>query len=151
LAHPGASARAGVLASQLRPTGEGDGTGARGRRHRCGPTRQRERRGGGTALRSDGAGEPAERGRKAGCRWARRPFAAGGPVLGPRGGGLAWAEAGDSRVRLNLARGGWEGAVCGRWRSSAAGIAAGGLWVRDWGWGSGASGSWLCEGATRFT
>jgi hypothetical protein len=47
LAHPGASARAGVLASQLRPTGEGDGTGARGRRHRCGPTRQRERRGGG--------------------------------------------------------------------------------------------------------
>jgi hypothetical protein len=22
----------------------------------------------------------------------------------------------------------------GRWRSSAAGIAAGGLWVRDWGW-----------------
>jgi hypothetical protein len=22
----------------------------------------------------------------------------------------------------------------GRWRSSTAGIAAGGLWVRDWGW-----------------
>jgi hypothetical protein len=47
LAHPGASARAGALAAQLRPTGEGDGAGARGRRRRCGPTRQRERREGG--------------------------------------------------------------------------------------------------------
>jgi hypothetical protein len=52
-------------------------------------------------------------GEKAGRRWARRRFAAGGPVLGPRGGGLAREEAGDSRGRLNLARGGWEGAVRG--------------------------------------
>jgi hypothetical protein len=66
-----------------------------------------------TALRPDGVGEPAERERKAGRRWARRRFAAGGPVLGPRGGGLARAEAGDSRGRLN---------------------SAGGLWVRYWGW-----------------
>jgi hypothetical protein len=67
-----------------------------------------------TALRPDGVGEPAERGRKAGRRWARRRFVAGGPVLGPRGGGLARAEAGDSRGRLNSARGGWEGAVRGK-------------------------------------
>jgi hypothetical protein len=32
-----------------------------------------------------------------------------------------------------LARGGREGLFAGRWRSSAAGIATGGLWVRDWG------------------
>jgi hypothetical protein len=34
--------------------------------------------GGETALRPDGVGEPAERGRRAGRRWARRRFAAGG-------------------------------------------------------------------------
>jgi hypothetical protein len=67
--------------------------------------------GGETALRPDGMGEPAERGRKGRSPMARRRFAAGGPVLGPRGGGLARAEAGDSRGRLNSARGGWEGAV----------------------------------------
>ena len=64
-------------------------------------------------MRPDGVGEPAERGRRAGRRWARRRFAAGGPVLGPREGGLARAEAGDSKGRLNSARGGWEGAVHG--------------------------------------
>jgi hypothetical protein len=107
--------------------------------------------GGGTALRSDGAGEPAERGRKPGRRWARRRFAAGAPVLGPRGGGLARAEAGDSRGRLNLARGGWEGAVRGevaelRDRDRHRRALGEGL-----GLGSGASGSWLCEGAAQFT
>jgi hypothetical protein len=69
--------------------------------------------GGETTLRPDGVGEPAERGRKAGRRWALRRFAAGGPVLRSRGGGLARAEAGDSRGRLNSARRGWEGAVAG--------------------------------------
>jgi hypothetical protein len=49
--------------AQLRPTGEGDGAGARERRRHCGPTRQRERRGV-TVRRSDGAGKPAERGEK---------------------------------------------------------------------------------------
>jgi hypothetical protein len=39
--------RAGALAAQLRPTGEGDGAGAREQRRHRGPTRQRERRGGG--------------------------------------------------------------------------------------------------------
>jgi hypothetical protein len=59
--------------------------------------------------------------------------AAGGPVLGPRGGGLARAGAGDPRGRLDLARGGREGLSAGRWQSSAAGIAVGELWARDWG------------------
>jgi hypothetical protein len=58
-------------------------------------------------------GEPAERGRKTGRQWARRQLAAGELVLGPRGGGLAQAGAGDPRGRLNLARGGREGAVRG--------------------------------------
>jgi hypothetical protein len=63
--------------------------------------------------RSDGAGEPAERGEKTGRQWARRRLAAGGPVLGPRGGGLARAGAGDPRGRLNLASGGGAGAPQG--------------------------------------
>jgi hypothetical protein len=67
-----------------------------------------------TAPRVDGAGERVVRGeRKTGRRWARRRFAAGGPVLGPRGGALARAGAGDPRGRLDLARGGREGAVRG--------------------------------------
>ena len=73
MAHPGASARAGALAAQLRPTGEGDGAGARGRRRRCGPTRQRERRGG----------------RRYGqTAWANRPSEGEGPVAGGLDGGL---------------------------------------------------------------
>jgi hypothetical protein len=44
--------------------GRGDDAGAWERRRHCGPTRQRERRGGGTAPRSDGAGEPAVRGER---------------------------------------------------------------------------------------
>jgi hypothetical protein len=46
-------------------------------------------------------------------RWARRRFAAGDPVLGPRGGALARGGAGEPRGRLDLARGGQEGAVRG--------------------------------------
>jgi hypothetical protein len=107
--------------------------------------------GGETALRPDGVGELAERGRKAGRRWARRRFAAGGLVLGPREGGLARAEAGDSKGRLNSARGGWEGAVHGevaelRGRDRRRWALGEGL-----GLGSGASGSWPREGAARFT
>ena len=127
------SVRAGALAAQLRPTG-GETARARGSDGvTAGPTRQRERRRE-TAPRVDGAGEPAVRGeRKTGRRWARRRFTAGGPVLGPRGGGLAWAGAGDPRGRLNLARGAGRGLSVGRWRSFAAGITTGGLWARDWG------------------
>jgi hypothetical protein len=106
--------------------------------------------GGETALRSDGAGEPAERGRKVGRRWARRRFAAGGPVLGPRGGGLARAEAGDSRGRLNLARGGW-GVVRGEVAELRGGDRRRRALGEGLGLGSGASGSWLCEGAAQFT
>jgi hypothetical protein len=79
-------------------------------------------------------GEPAKRGRRAGRRWARRRFAAGGPVLGPREGGLAWAEAGDSKGRLNSARGGWEGAIHGEVAEFRGGDHRRWLWVRDWGW-----------------
>jgi hypothetical protein len=107
--------------------------------------------GGETALRPDGVGESAERGRRAGRRWARRRFAAGGPVLGPREGGLARAEAGDSKGRLNSARGGWEGAVHGevaefRGRDRRRWALGEGL-----GLGSGASGSWPREGAAWLT
>jgi hypothetical protein len=154
LAHPGASARAsaraGALAAQLRPTCEGDGAGAGSDGVTAGPPVS-ESGGGGTALRSDGAGEPAERGRKAGRRWARRRFAAGGPVLGPRGGGLARAEAGDSRGRLNLARGGWEGAVRGEGAELRGGDRRRWALGEGLGRGSGALGSWLCDGAAWFT
>jgi hypothetical protein len=144
------SASAGALAAQLRPTGEGDSASARGRRCRCGPTRQRERRGK-TALRPDGVGEPAERGRSAGRRWARRRFVAGGPVLGPREGGLARAEAGDSEGRLNSARGGWEGAVHGEVAEFRGGDRCRWALGEGLGLGSGASGSWPCEGAAWST
>jgi hypothetical protein len=58
-------------------------------------------------------GEPAVRGGEPGRRWARRRFAAGGPVLGQRVGALAREGAGEPRGGLNLARGGREGAVRG--------------------------------------
>jgi hypothetical protein len=131
--------------------GEGDGAGARERRRHRGAHLSARAEGGETVLRSDGAGEPAERGRKAGRRWARRRFAAGGPVLGPRGGGLARAGAGDPRGRLNLARGGQEGAV----RGEVAELRDGDR--RRWplgeglGRGSGALRLRQCEEAARFT
>jgi hypothetical protein len=106
LAHPGASARGcayGPAAAHERGETvrlrEDDGVAT-------GPLVSESGGGEETALRPDDVGEPAERGRRAGRRWARRRFAAGGPVLGPREGGLARAEAGDSKGRLNSARGG---------------------------------------------
>jgi hypothetical protein len=102
-------------------------------------------------LRLDGVGEPAERGRRAGRRWARRRFAAGGPVLGPREGGLARAEAGDSKGRLNSARGGWEGAVHGEVAEFRDGDRRRWALGEGLGLGSGASGSWPHEGAARLT
>jgi hypothetical protein len=91
-----------------------------------GPVAAHERGGDGAVREGDGvaAGPLASEsgGRKRRCgqtawrtgrRWARRRFAAGGPVFDPRGGVLARAGAGDSNGRLNLARGGWEGAVRG--------------------------------------
>jgi hypothetical protein len=112
-ARRGARAREG--ADPAAAHGRGDGAGAwERRRHRGAHTSARAGGGGETAPRVDGAGEPAVREeRKTGRRWARRRFAVGGPVLGPRGGGLARAGAGDPRGRLDLARGGREGAVRG--------------------------------------
>jgi hypothetical protein len=98
-----ARARAGALTAQLRPTSKGDGAVVRGRRRRCEPTCQQERRGGGNGVTARRRGR-TDRAREKG-RWARRRLAAGGPVLGPREGGLARAEAGDSKGRLNSARG----------------------------------------------
>jgi hypothetical protein len=100
----------------------------------------------------DGAGEPAERaGEKAGRRRARRRFATGGPVLGPRKGGLARAEAGESKGRLNLAGEGWEGAAHGEGAEFRGGDRR--RWALGGGRGlrSGASGSWPREGVARLT
>jgi hypothetical protein len=58
-------------------------------------------------------GEPSVHGGEPGRRWARRRFAAGGPVLGQRVGALAWGGTGEPRGGLNLARGGQKGAVRG--------------------------------------
>jgi hypothetical protein len=107
--------------------------------------------GGETALRPDDVGESAERGRRAGRRWARRRFAAGGPVLGPRKGGSARAEAGDSKGRLNSARGGWEGAIHGEVAEFRGGDRRRWALVEGLGLGSGVSGSWPREGAARLT
>jgi hypothetical protein len=104
-----------------------------------------------TAPRVDGASEPAVRGRKAGRRWARRRFAAGGPVLGPRGGGLAWAGASDPRGRLDLARGGWEGAARGEVAELRGGDRRRWSLSEGLGRGRGALHSGLCEEAARFT
>jgi hypothetical protein len=64
---PGASARAGALTAQRRPTSEG-------RRRRREPTRQRERRGG-----KRRCGQTA---------WANRPSEGEGPVAGELDSGL---------------------------------------------------------------
>jgi hypothetical protein len=45
--------------------------------------------------------------------------------------GRGWRTQGRAQFWLE---GVGRGLPAGRWRSSAAGIAAGGLWVRDWGW-----------------
>jgi hypothetical protein len=107
--------------------------------------------GGVTVQRVDDASEPAVRGRKAGRRWARRRFAAGGPVLGPRGGGLARAGAGDPRGRLDLARGGWEGAVRGEVAELHGGDRRRWSLGEGLGRGRGALHSRLSEEAARFT
>jgi hypothetical protein len=62
---------------------------------------------GATVRRRGRTGRP--RGRKPGRRWARRQFAAGDQVLGPRGGALAREGAGEPRGRLDLAKRGSEG------------------------------------------
>jgi hypothetical protein len=117
---------AGPLASE---------SGGGGRKRRCGQT----------AWRTDRA---REKGRSpvsltAACRWW--------PGSRSKGGGLARAEAGDSKGRLNSARGGWEGAAHGEGAEFRGGDR------RRWalgggrGLGSGASGSWPREGAARLT
>jgi hypothetical protein len=98
---------------------------------------------GGTAPRFDGAGEPVVCGEE-------NPTA-GGPVLGPRGGGLARAGAGDPRGRLNLARGGREGAVRGEVAELHDGDRRRWSLGEGLGRGSGALSSRHCEEAARLT
>jgi hypothetical protein len=99
---------------------------ARGRRPSCGPsrgdgagTRGADAVAAGPHVSESGGGNGATvrrrgrtsrpRGKKPGRRCARRRFAAGGPVLGLRGGALARGGAGEPRGGLNLAIGGREG------------------------------------------
>jgi hypothetical protein len=67
---------------------------------------------GGTTLRLTAGQTGRPRGEPS-RQWARRRFAAGGPVLRQRVGALARGGAGEPRGGLNLARGGREGAVRG--------------------------------------
>jgi hypothetical protein len=76
-----------------------------------GPRASESVRGDGATV-DGGANRPSAR-RESGRWWARRRFAAGGPVLGQRVGALARGGAGEPRGGLNLARGGGEGAVRG--------------------------------------
>jgi hypothetical protein len=113
LAHPGRErARGSAYGPAAAHERGGDGAVREGDGVAAGPLASesggRKRRCGQTAWRTGRAA-----GGKAGRRWARRRFATGGPVFDPRGGVLARAGAGDSNGRLNLARGGWEGAICG--------------------------------------
>jgi hypothetical protein len=107
LAQPGAAcARA---PAQLRPKA-GDGAGALGDDAvAAGPHASESAGGGGTAPRADGGANRLSSGEKPGRRWARRRFAAGGPVLGQWVVALAWGGSGEPRGGLNLARGGLGG------------------------------------------
>jgi hypothetical protein len=129
---PGASARAEALSAQGRPKSEGETARLRGRRHFCGPTCQRKggrkRRRGQTAGRTGRAGEErlAAGELDGGLPPVARFFDQGRVVwhgwrLAIPTVGSIWSE----RVGRGL--------PTGRGRSSAAGIAAGGLWVGDGG------------------
>jgi hypothetical protein len=139
-ARRGARAREG--AGPAAAHGQGDGAGARERRRHRG-AHSSARAEGETAPRVDGAGEPAVRGEE-------NP-AAGGPVLGPRGGGLARAGAGDPRGRLDLARGGREGAVRGEVAELRGGDHRRWSLGEGLGRGSGVLSSRQCEEAARLT
>jgi hypothetical protein len=159
---PSQVAGGGVRPSQAR------GTRVRGRRPSCGPRAGRRRgRAGATAsprgphVSESGGGNGVAgrrrgrtgrpRGRKPGYRWAQRRFAPGGPVLVPRGGGLARAGASDPRVRLDLARGGREGAVRGEVAELHGGDRRRWSLGEGLGRGSGVLSSRQCEEAARLT
>jgi hypothetical protein len=129
-----------------------------------GPAAAHERRGGRrgcarvtASLRAQSSVRAEGGGRRCGqTAWANRPSegegpVAGGPVLGPREGGLARAEAGASKGRLNSARGGWEEAVHGEVAEFRGGDRRRWALGEGLGLGSGASGSWPREGAARLT
>jgi hypothetical protein len=90
---------------------------------------------GGSGVTVDGGANRSPAGREPGRRWARRRFAAGGPVLGQCVGALARGGAGEPRGGLNLARGGREGAVRGEAAELRGGVAVGELWASNRGGG----------------
>jgi hypothetical protein len=147
-AQPGAGhARAGPAAAQGRGR----------RRERAGATTTlrahtsaRAKGGNGATVRRRGrTGRP--RGRKPGRRWARLQFAAGDPVLGPRGGALAREGAGEPRGRLDLAKGDQKGAVCGEVAELRSGDRRRWSLGEGLGRGSGVLSSRQCEEAARLT
>jgi hypothetical protein len=111
------------------------------RRHRGAHTSVRAE--GETASRVDDAGEPTVAGKE-------KP-AAGGLVLGPRGGGLARAGAGGPRGRLDSARGGREGAVRGEVAELRGGDRRRWSLGEGLGRGSGVLSSRQCEEAARLS
>jgi hypothetical protein len=145
LAHPGRErARGSAYGPAATHERGGDGAVREGDGVAAGPLASESGGGGGgeNGVAARRHGEPAERGRRAGRRW---------PGSRSKGGGLARAEAGDSKGRLNSVRGGWEGAAHGEGAEFHGGDR------RRWalgggrGLGSGASGSWPHEGAARLT
>jgi hypothetical protein len=120
--------------AQLRPSA-GDGAGARGDEAVAVGPHASESGGGGNGVTVDGGANRSPAGREPGRRWARRRFAAGGPVLGQCVGALARGGAGEPRGGLNLARGGREGAVRGEAAELRGGVAVGELWASNRGGG----------------
>jgi hypothetical protein len=132
-AHPGSErARGSAYGPAAAHERGGDGAVREGDGVAAGPLASesggRKRRCGQTAWRTGRAA-----GGKAGRRWARRRFAAGGPVFDPRGGVLARAGAGDSNGRLNLARGGYPRGGGGAPRRGSPPVASGrGIGAEEW-------------------
>jgi hypothetical protein len=95
------------------------------------------RGGGETALWSDGGRTGRARRGKTGRRGGLTAACRRWPGSWSEGGGLARAAVGDSIGRLNLARGGWEGAVHGEGVEFRGGDRRRWRWVGDGGWKAG--------------
>jgi hypothetical protein len=101
-------------------------------------------------LRPDGGRTGRARG-KTGRRGSLTAACRRWPGSGSEGGGLARAAVGDSHGEFNLARGGREGAAHGEGAEFRGGDRRRWALGGERGLESGASGSWLREGAARLT